>query len=182
MEKICIVRRRKKGVQKVEKETDHTNYKETMPRQNMGVIFPQAVQNKISIHEGKQTSVDELIGDKHEVLSFNLTPEQCELIQSSKFIQYLSGGISSGTAINVKQEENGQISLNFHFDRVNTLRMLKTEQVCEMLQISKSLLMKLIKTRKVKSYKLGRVRRFLLEDILEYLTRNEYLENPGIRR
>jgi len=48
-------------------------------------------------------------------------------------------------------------------------------------QISKSFLRKLIRTRRIKSYKLGRLRRFSLEDILEYLTRNEYLENPSIR-
>lgn len=174
MEKICIVRRRKKNVQAVGKGTDYITDKETMPSQNLGVILSQAVNN-ISGHGGEQTSVDELIEDKHEVVSFNLTPEQCELIQSSNFAQCLSGGTSSSTAINVAQEEDGRISLNFHFDRVNTLRMLKAEHVCEMLQISKSLLRKLVRTRRLKSYKLGRLRRFSLDDILDYLTRNEYL-------
>jgi len=37
--------------------------------------------------------------------------------------------------------------------------------------------MKLVKEQKIKSYKIGRLRRFSLEDILEYLTENEELAN-----
>jgi excisionase family DNA binding protein len=175
MEKICIVRRRKKDVRAVEKGEDYITDKEVIPRQNLGVILSQSVKSNISGNRGEQTSVDEFIEDKHEVVSFNLTPEQCELVQSSEFVHCLSSGISSGTAINIEQEEDGQISLNFHFDRANTLRMLKTEHVCEMLQISKSFLRKLIRTRRLKSYKFGRLRRFSLEDVLDYLTKNEGL-------
>jgi excisionase family DNA binding protein len=39
-----------------------------------------------------------------------------------------------------------------------------------MLQISRSFLQKIIHEKKLNSYKLGRMRRFLLEDILEYLS------------
>ena len=173
MEKICIVRRRKKNVQELRKGTDQIPDKESIPGQNLGLILSQTVKNNMSGHGGEETAVDEVIVDKDEVVSFNLTPAQSELIQSSDLVHCLSGGISSGTAINVEQKEDGQISLNFHFDRVNTLRILKTEHVCEMLQISKSLLRKLIRTKSLKSYKLGKLRRFSLEDILEYLTRNE---------
>jgi excisionase family DNA binding protein len=48
--------------------------------------------------------------------------------------------------------------------------MLAPNQVCQMLQVSRSFLQKIIHENKVKSYKLGRMRRFLLEDILEYLS------------
>jgi excisionase family DNA binding protein len=181
MEKICIVQRRKKDVRAVEKGKDYITDKEVTPSQDLGVILSKAVKNNISGLGGEETSVDEVIGHKHEVVSFNLTPEQCKLIQSSDFVQCLSGGISSGSAINIEQEEDGQISLSFHFDRVNVPKMLKTEHVCEMLQISKSFLRKLIRTGRLKSYKLGRLRRFSLEDVLEYLARSEYFENPSIR-
>jgi excisionase family DNA binding protein len=42
-----------------------------------------------------------------------------------------------------------------------------------MLQISNSLLMNLVKSRKIRSYKVGRLRRFLLQDVLDYLSRSE---------
>lgn len=41
-----------------------------------------------------------------------------------------------------------------------------------MLQVSSGFLMKRVKEKKLKSYKLGRLRRFSLEDILNYLTEN----------
>jgi len=178
MEKICIVRRRKNNIQGVGKRADYITDKEMMPSQSLGVVLSQAVKNDISAHGREKSPVDEVVGDKNEMISFNLTPEQCELIRSGNFAQYLSSGISRGAALNVQQQEDGQISLIFYFDRVNTLRMLKPKHVCEMLQISRSFLGKLIKTKRLKSYKIGRLRRFSLEDILEYLTRNEYFGNP----
>jgi len=48
--------------------------------------------------------------------------------------------------------------------------MIAPNQVCQMLQVSRSFLQKLVHENKIKSYKLGRMRRFLLEDILEYLS------------
>lgn len=51
--------------------------------------------------------------------------------------------------------------------------MLKTGHVCQILQISNSALMNLVKSKKIKSYKIGRLRRFLLQDILDYLSRSE---------
>jgi len=48
--------------------------------------------------------------------------------------------------------------------------MLAPNQVCQMLQVSRSFLQKIINEKKIKSYKLGRIRRFLLEDILDYLS------------
>ena len=51
--------------------------------------------------------------------------------------------------------------------------MLTSQHVCQMLQISKSLLMNLVKAGKIRSYKIGKLRRFLLEDILDYLSKSE---------
>jgi len=178
MEKICIVQRRKENIQGVGKGAGYITDKEMMPNQRFGVVLSQAVRSDIRGQERETAPVDELIGDQNGIISFNLTSEQCESIRSGNFAQYMSSGISRGTALNVQQQEDGQISLNFFFDRVNTLRMLKTKQVCEMLQISTSFLRKLIKTKKLKSYKIGGLRRFSLEDILEFLTRNESLGKP----
>jgi excisionase family DNA binding protein len=44
-----------------------------------------------------------------------------------------------------------------------------------MLQISRSFLRKLVKNGTIKSYKIGKLRRFLLEDILDYLSQGEVL-------
>ena len=179
MEKICIVRRRKENIQGVGEGAGYITDKEMMPNQRFGVVLSQAVRNDISGQGREKSPVNELVGDHNGMISFNLTSEQCESIRSGNFAQYLSGGMSRGTALNVQQQEDGQISLNFYFDRVNTLRMLKSKHVSEMLQVSESFLRKLVQTKKLKSYKIGGLRRFSLEDILEFLTRNESLENLG---
>ena len=50
-----------------------------------------------------------------------------------------------------------------------------------MLQISKSFLIRLVKGKKIKSYKFGRLRRFLLTDVIEYLSFSED-QVPGKKR
>lgn len=54
--------------------------------------------------------------------------------------------------------------------------MLDSKGVCQMLQVSRSFLSRLIRTEQIKSYKMGRLRRFLLEDVLEYLSQSEVLQ------
>jgi excisionase family DNA binding protein len=48
-----------------------------------------------------------------------------------------------------------------------------------MLQISNSLLMNLVKSKKIRSYRVGRLRRFLLQDVLDYLSRSEELSESS---
>lgn len=52
------------------------------------------------------------------------------------------------------------------------VRMLNTKSVCEMLQISRSHVAKLIREKHIKSYKIGRSRRFSLEDVLEFVNKS----------
>jgi excisionase family DNA binding protein len=47
--------------------------------------------------------------------------------------------------------------------------MLKMSEICEILQVSKNTLGKLLRDGVVKSYKIGRLRRFAAEDLMEYL-------------
>jgi excisionase family DNA binding protein len=51
--------------------------------------------------------------------------------------------------------------------------MLNPVQVCRMMQISRSLLNRMILEKKIKSYKIGRLRRFFLNDILENLKQQQ---------
>jgi excisionase family DNA binding protein len=110
--------------------------------------------------------------DNNRVITFPLTPEQSNLFQSSMFIQNISDGIPSNASLNVEQHGDGRMSLNFYFEKVHTLRLLKPMHVCDMLQISKSYLRKLVKTRRIRSYKMGKLRRFSLDDVLKYLAQN----------
>ncbi len=154
MEKICIVKRRNNIYSELQKEDTY------------------ALMNNRGIHSEENYVFEKPDGNKNHDLSFNLTPEQSELIRSNHHIKYLLNGEANSFVLNMQKEEKGQTVFEFHFRESDTVQLLKTKEVCHMLQVSSGFLMKLVKGRKLKSYKLGRLRRFSLEDILNYLTEN----------
>lgn len=168
MEKICIVKRRKKYTHEWGNQSDITTDNAMLPNHNLSVIssntIPHARDCELRCEYSKE--------DNNEVISFPLTPEQSDLFQSSMFIRNISEGIPSNAALTVGQYGDGRISLNFYFEKVHALKLLKPMHVCQMLQVSKSYLRKLVKTRSIRSYKMGRLRRFSLDDVLEYLMQN----------
>lgn len=169
MEKISIVKRRKMGPFEPEKG---------QPPEAEGRPLPVQELTEIPAHVLRQSTdnVDELedLSDENErAISIKLTPEQYNLVKSSQYVNYFLNGESSGVSLDMQQRPDGQIVFNFQFKKVDTVKMLKSEHVCQMLQISKSLLMTLVKSQKIRSYKIGRLRRFLFEDILDYLSKSE---------
>ena len=81
----------------------------------------------------------------------------------------LLGGEVDGSSVGVQRSEEGEIIFNFYFKQVYLSRMLTTSDVCTMLQVSRAFLARLVSAGKMKSYKIGRLRRFSLEDILGHL-------------
>lgn len=163
MEKICIVRRRK-DIRSVGDGVD------SLPgKQRLGVVPPRGGPDDIGTREGNPSPAKAVVGRKKDLISLQLTPEQSDAIRSGDFVRYLSNGTAEGAALSVREQADGQINLSFYFDRVNTLRLLKSNQVCEMLQISRSYLGKLVRTQRLKSHKIGGLRRFALEDIIDFL-------------
>ncbi len=176
MEKICIVRRRK-DIRQIGGAASEAPLQEAFADRRLGLVPPKIPGNDPGAPEIQKKPAVESAANKKEIISFELTPEQCEFIKSGSFGQYMAAGTSKGAAIDVQQGEDGQISLNFYFDRINNLRLLKARDVCEMLQISKSCLGNLIRNKKLNSYKIGGTRRFSMEDIMEFLTGKEYFES-----
>ncbi|HYA14794.1 MAG TPA: helix-turn-helix domain-containing protein [Syntrophales bacterium] len=138
------------------------------------IEVPSSVLKISSNKMEKETyTLDESDEDIDETISIDLTPDQYELVKSSSYVKYFLNGESSGVSLDINKQKDGQIIFNFQFRKVETVKMLKTDHVCQMLQISKSSLMNLVNSKKIKSYKIGRLRRFLLQDILDYLSRSE---------
>jgi len=117
--------------------------------------------------------VEEFTDKSSSVISITMTKEQSALLQQSEYIKELLSGAKNDPSLDIKLNSDGRISLNYHFNDSLILRMLSSNQVCQMLQISRSFLRKIINENKLNSYKLGRMRRFLLADILEYLSNDE---------
>ena len=160
MDKICIVKRRKgvkQGQDSVEKVVE---------------VTPYALTNTTSQNKDEGSVFEEVTSDKDEIISVELTPEQSTMVQSLEYIKSLSLDKDHGVKLDMLRDADGKVLFNFHFRPVYTVKMLNSKNVCEMLQIGRSFLAKLVKTKKIKSYKIGRRRRFSLEDILEYLSKS----------
>jgi excisionase family DNA binding protein len=114
--------------------------------------------------------VEEFVDNASSVISIMMTTEQSRLLKQSEYIKELLNGTKSDPSFDIKLTQDGQLAITFRFNDSLMLRMLSPTQVCQMLQVSRSFLQKLVHENKIKSYKLGRMRRFLLEDILEYLS------------
>jgi len=127
-----------------------------------------AMENHIEFPDKK--IVEEFVDNSSSVISIIMTKEQSALLQQSEYIKELLSGAKNDPSLDIKLTPDGQLALNFRFSDSLLLRMLAPNQVCQMLQVSRSFLQKLVHDKKINSYKLGRMRRFLLEDILEYLS------------
>ena len=113
---------------------------------------------------------------KEEVVSVLLSPEQCRMIHPNQRFMNLEPWPKSDEN-KTQQLENEKIVFNFHFKKVDSVRMLKGEQVCLMLQIGKGALKGLVKKGKLKSYRIGKTRRFMLNDIMDYILKCEEEQN-----
>lgn len=152
MEKFCIVKRRRQGIQG------------PFP-------FPLPVREEKHGPQYNDLNLSEKINSREDSSLFlELAPKQNRIIRSGEI--HLQGTETTKSMdLNLHQEEDGSIVFSFHLDLDHTLMMLKPEQVCRMMQISRHLLDRLVKEDKIKSYKLGRLRRFYLNDIVEALGR-----------
>jgi excisionase family DNA binding protein len=93
-----------------------------------------------------------------QAVTIELSSQQSEAIRSNSRFQQLFGGSAA------------PIFLNVHLDATLPFRMLKIENVCEILQVSKHTVIRLAKAETIRSHKIGRLRRFCPEDVMEYLS------------
>lgn len=170
MKKILIVKRRKKESQTNNGQSLTGNPSVFEPNQSSEIFLNDPVP--IS-HDSKDENAVSDKSDRDQTLSFALTPEQTEFIRSNADVASLLESAPHEITVDVEQVDGGGIFFHFHVQKFQGIRMLKTDEVCRMLQVSKSFLMMLVRENRIKSYKIGRLRRFSLEDILEYLARSE---------
>jgi excisionase family DNA binding protein len=173
MEKICIVKRRKKDPQKIDDRPSSMTGFETMEAERSSVASSSSMPESIRHDERNGDPPETWIPESNQILSFELTPEQSVIVQSNQYVRSLLNQTSGNLSLDVQRGESGQLILNFYVQKAHTVTMLRPDEVCQMLQVSKWFLMKLVREKQMRSYKMGRLRRFSLEDVLEYLTRSE---------
>ena len=150
MEKICIVKRRRSSL---------LIDRETAGEKNVtGMRARAPLQPDRNGHDST---------DPAKTISIDLTPEQSRVIRSC---DELSPGRTCVVDVETAQKDSGHVVFNFRLVPLYGGRMLDSLDVCNMLRISKWSLRKLVRMNKMDSYRVGRLRRFLLEDVLHYLS------------
>lgn len=173
MEKICIVRRR------IQNPVLPEQLSFCVDSDKKRASDVADLHSSFSDGNGKQhaSPFRNAIRDNDHVIRIQLTPDQCKVVQSNGCLDRFLGQILGDVDLELERYEDGQIVFNFHLKHVYRTDMLDSKKVCQMLQVSRSFLAKLIKDERIRSYKFGRLRRFLLEDIIEYLSHSEVLQN-----
>ncbi len=174
MEKLTIVTRRKKAqLQGQDKPADTTESAlKEQEIQEISNVPDLMLPPSFHVHDGDNLIFKEVTGDEEQIFSIELTPQQSQVVRSMNLIKDLVNGKHQGVKISMEQAEGGKTAFNFHFKPVYTTRMLNSKDVATMLQISRSFLYKLVRMKEIKSYKIGKLRRFLLEDVIDYLSGN----------
>lgn len=163
MEKVCLVKRRQ---QYHDNDLIHLNCDSPL------ALGTTVFGNKTFLG---QPVVEELNDQTGHFVCITMTEEQSIMLKNSEYIRKLIAGDVTDPALNLNLNACGQVVLRFSITDP-CLRMIRSAQVCQMLQISRSFLQKLIHNHSIKSYKIGRLRRFIMEDILDYLIRHEEYE------
>ena len=102
-----------------------------------------------------------------ETVSLKLTQEQIKTIRSnSNLMSVFNGELTGGAELNYRDEP---ITIKFEFEPLAPVRLLMSEEVVQMLRISNGYLNTIVRDGKLKSYKIGKGRRYMLEDVLSYL-------------
>ena len=172
MEKICIARLRR-----------NTSYPgdpgETSGRENRTAQErPSSVATFEALEGGGGNGKSMEVAGKG--VSLLLTQEQMETLRANRRLApSLSAQHPGGVAALQRHDE--AIVLKFEFDPMPPIRLLKVEEVLQMLRISKGSFGKIVRQGLLKSYKFGRLRRIMLADLLSYLEEHREQAAAGPR-
>jgi excisionase family DNA binding protein len=150
MEKICIAKRR-------------ANYPPLELHRPERQNFIQPVEDVFL----RAVPEDYVPTTTERAVSMELTHEQAMMFRSGID---LAPGRTCMVYLETKRQDNGSVIFNFSLAPLYGGKMLCSKEVCTMLEISRSFLRKMVRTGQIDSYKIGRLRRFLLEDVLHYLS------------
>lgn len=176
MEKICIVQLRKRIANP------------TGPEKGIGPEAPLAGSLRragLPAEAGKpfspgggseaQGGAADPQADPRRTVCLTLTPEQTRILRSDPRL-VSSLGERPGERYQALLPPDDTLVIELQFESVTPTRLLKIDEVVQMLRIGKGTVNKLIKQGKLKCYRFGRLRRILLDDVLTFL---EASREPG---
>lgn len=175
MEKICIVKLRKKLTNPTDVDPEYGQG----PNAGSGTLLkgvsladidalpkPEAPAGS-SEDPGKMLAADGTV-------SLPLTRDQIRSLQANPRMASLMGTASAGR-IEAFSSRDEAVVVMLELPAQPPVRLLKVEEVTRMLRVSKGYLNKIISQGELRSYRFGRhgrLRRIMLEDVLSYLEDN----------
>jgi excisionase family DNA binding protein len=180
MEKICIVNLRKKMVNSVDVQREGMQRNLANENQRLrGFVSTGADRHGIREMDDGRVRPDNKKDATERTVSLMLTQDQTKTLRSNPHIKsFLSAKHAEGSE--AMRDRDGTVVVKFEFESIPRLRLLKAREVIQMLRISRSYLNRLVRQGMLKSYKFGRLRRFVLEDVLSFLEESQEL--TGIRQ
>ena len=186
MNKICIVKLRKKMEQALAPgQTFSSHVCEANRVNELSILVSE--QAKIQEMHDKEGCSESKGSAAVETVTLALTKQQMNALRSNPQLTSLLTSEFIG-GVKTIEHQGVPLVIKFQFSATIPLRLLKSSEVLQMLRISKSCLSKIVREGKLKSYKIGNRRRFLLDDILSYLhdnceltdlLRNSMVKTPG---
>jgi len=171
MDKICIVKLRKKigKTAKAERDVESGSLEGAVEKETKPALPPPTSGRSIPRSGAAGSEEREQEGDlTGNGISLTLTPEQARALRSNRKLMPLLSGDYAQEAKGT--DSRGEpIVFRFEFGNIAPAKLLKPEEVLKMLRISKSFLNGLVRKGRLKSYRIGRLRRFMLDDVLDCL-------------
>ncbi len=173
MEKICIAKLRRSM-------TYPGHPDEAFGHENRAGEEKRSTGCSFAAFDGSGSAESRAAAAEGETVSLPLTREQMNKLQSNqRLAALLMGARAEGAA--VMHHRDAPVIIKFEFEPMPPVRLLKVEEVLQMLRISKGSLNRIIREGQLKSYKFGRLRRIMLGDVLSYLEDHREVPAAGAR-
>jgi len=167
MDKISIVKRRQElNLQSEHSALLHTHNHGDGESREMATDFDEndgAAERKpdVEISEGVERDSSRF----NIALNIDSLPELNSLLHLSEIMQ--NG--EEEAVVNVNRDENNKVIFQFNIKQHMPFKTLTSEDVCDLLKISRATLYKNVHERTIQCFRIGTQIRFLESDILEYV-------------
>jgi len=174
MEKISIVKLRKKNMSATSERSPSVTSDRVAVNGNRVMDLSSYTARKYFNSKDPAYEVSSRENERIEKqeIEMALTVQQSRFLKSNRHMQQLLEE-RHGCVSQMEGHEGTPIIIKFEFEKIGPVRMLKSDEVAKMLRISTGFLYTLVRNKRLKSYKVGRLRRFMLDDVIEYIENNE---------
>lgn len=166
MDKICIVKRRREAVRDDGPVLEMAG--RGLPGGPVGIPFDSIRPVPPADGPGNGSA---LPSESVKVFTVSIDSQPGIVDGDGGEVRYFFCKGNRGLRVHAEKDGDGrEIKLYLHFNNICTFRLLDGKEVCRILQVSRSFLKRLTARGELRGCKIGRMRRYLLEDVLEYVS------------